>query len=482
VRRLFRHVLVYGTGRLALQLVAFVTLPVLTRIFTPADYGVIEAIATTVGIVALLGTLSLDQAAQRTYYDYSDDDVAERTEVLSSAFWTAVTWSGVLAFAVVLLRRPVSELLFGTDAYATIVALAVAALPISIATTFVLEVMRLRHQPGRYVLTSWFGAALSVTLILTFVAGFDGGLEGFYLAGIVSALPTLAVALALTRMPIRGVVKPARLRSMLVFALPLVPVALTTWLTQYADRYFVLHFASLRELGHYAIGGRLANVLLFALGAFAFAWSPFALELMARDPERERAARARALVYVAIAAGFGAICLSVYSREFLRTVTDPAFEDAYKVVGILCLGAVAAGLSAVLGTGITIARKTGYFARYAFYAAALNLTLNVLLVPPLGMVGAAIAAASTYTMLAVVYYRRAQLLDPAPFAPRRVLAIVLVAAALIAVGSSFTLDPVWMSVLAKLPLVALFPLTAWLLGWLDPEARAVLRLPAPALR
>jgi O-antigen/teichoic acid export membrane protein len=279
-------------------------------------------------------------------------------------------------------------------------------------------------------------------------------------------------------MPIRGVVKPARLRAMLAFALPLVPVAVTTWLTQYADRYFVLHFASLRELGHYAIGGRLANVLLFAMGAFAFAWSPFALELMGRDPARERVARARALVYVAIAACFGAICLSVYSREFLRTVTDPAFEDAYKVVGILCLGAVAAGLSAVLGTGITIARKTRYFARYAFYAAGLNIALNLMLVPPLGMVGAAIAAASTYTMVAFVYHHRAQLLDPAPFAPRRVLAIVTVAAAIIAVGSAFTIDPVWLSVLVKLPLVVAFLFAVWLFGWLDAEARAVLRLPA----
>jgi O-antigen/teichoic acid export membrane protein len=321
-----------------------------------------------------------------------------------------------------------------------------------------------------------------VTLILVFVAGFDWGLEGFYLAGIVSALPTLAVALGMSRVPIRGVVSLGRVRSMLAFALPLVPVALTTWLTQFADRYFVLHFASLRELGHYAIGGRLANVLLFAVGAFAFAWSPFALELMARDPEREHVARARALVYVAIGACFGAVCLSVYAREFLRTVTDPAFEDSYKVVGILCLGAVAAGLSAVLGTGITIARKTGYFARYAAYGAALNIALNLLLVPPFGMIGAAISAAATYGMIAVVYYRRAQMLDAAPFTPRQVLAIVLVAAAVIAVGSPFTLDPVWASVLVKLPLVAVFPLAAWLLGWLDSEARAALHLPAPAFR
>jgi hypothetical protein len=37
-------------------------------------------------------------------------------------------------------------------------------------------------------------------------------------------------------------------------------------------------------------------------------------------------------------------------------------------------------------------------------------------------------------------------------------------------------------VLVKLPLVAVFPLAAWLLGWLDSEARAALHLPAPAFR
>jgi O-antigen/teichoic acid export membrane protein len=363
-----------------------------------------------------------------------------------------------------------------------VVGLAVAALPVAVATTFVLEVMRLRHQPGRYVLTSWFGAAVSVVLVLSFVAIFDWGLEGFYLAGIVSALPTLGVALALSRVPMRFVFDLTRLRAMLAFSLPLVPVGLTIWLTQYADRYFVLHFASLQELGQYAIGGRLANVLLFAMGAFAFAWSPFALELMGRDAAQERLARARAFTYVAVGGCFAAVCLSVFSREFLRTVTDPSFEGAYKVVGILCLGAVAAGLSAVLGTAITIARKTRYFARYAVYGAALNLSLNFILVPPFGMVGAAIAAATTYAAIAGLYYVRGQRLDPAPYAPRRVLGIVLVAIVLIAAGSSFTLDPVWVSVLAKIPFALAFAVAAWLFGWLDAEARTFLRLPAPAFR
>src|SRR6185436_7594288 len=111
------------------------------------------------------------------------------------------------------------------------------------------------------------------------------------------------------------------LRIMLAYALPLLPVAGATWILQFADRFFVLHYASERELGLYGVGVRLSNVLLFAVTAFAVAWAPFILELYSRDRDGERIVRARAFSVVGLGLTFGAVCLAVWSREFLRTVT-----------------------------------------------------------------------------------------------------------------------------------------------------------------
>lgn len=119
LRRLFRHVLVYGAGRLGIQLFVLLTLPIMTRILTPADYGVIEAVATMMSVVAIFATLSLDSAVQRSYYDYAPEQVTERKRVVSTALWATVAWSGAIAAGIILGSRALSGLLFGSSKYAS---------------------------------------------------------------------------------------------------------------------------------------------------------------------------------------------------------------------------------------------------------------------------------------------------------------------------------------------------------------------------
>jgi O-antigen/teichoic acid export membrane protein len=482
LRTLVRQVAIYGSGRLALQLLSFVTLPIMTRILSPSDYGVMEVIATLLAAIAIVASLSLETAAQRSYFDYGPEEVKGRRIVLSSAFWPMVGWAALLTLIVVLLSSELSRLLFGTDSYETVVTLAILALPVGVATTFFLEVMRLRQQPTRYVLVSWFGAGVSVALILYLVAVDDRGLEGFYLAGVLGAIPTMLVAYVVVRGAIALTVQWRAFRTMLIFALPLIPVAATAWVLQFADRLIVLRFADLHDLGIYALGVRLSNILLLGISAFAFAWTPFILELFSRDREHERQVRARALTNVGFAAGLGAVCVSVYAREFFLTVTDPSFADAYKLVGVLSAGLYALALNVVTMTGITIARRTRFFAQYALYAAALNIALNFLLIPPLGIMGAAIATSLTYIALAVLYYGRAQALEPVPFDGRRVLELAALASVVIVVGTLVNIDPLWLSVLVKIPIVLAFPVVAWAVGWLDPGAARMLHLPPTGLR
>lgn len=477
MRTLFRQVLVYGSGRLALQLLSFISLPILTRVLTPDDYGVIEATTTLISVVGIIATLSLDSAAQRSYFDYTPERERERRVVLSSAFWPIVAWSSVLTLLVVLLREPLSDALFGTPENGSVIALAMAAFPLAAASTFFLEVMRLRQQPTRYVLLSWFGSLVSVFLILYLVAIADFGLNGFYAAGVISAVPTLVVAAALAPHSILPTVNWGELRRMLAYALPLIPVAATTWGLQFADRFFLLAFANLHDLGIYALGVRLSNVLLLAVVAFGVAWSPFILDLYSRSPADELTVRSRALTHVALAIAFGAVCISVYAREFFLVVTDPAFADAYQVVGILCLGIFALSLNGVTMTGISITRRTRYFAQYAVYTAIINVALNFLLIPPLHGIGAALATSLSFVALAVLYYWRAQRLYRADFDLAAVLKIAFAAGVTIAVGTFVNLEPLWLSALAKLPLVVGFVVAVWAAGCIDAAAIRYLRLP-----
>jgi O-antigen/teichoic acid export membrane protein len=479
LRRLAGQVLVYGSGRFGLQLFSLITLPILTRVFTPAEYGIVETISTFASIVAIAATLSLNSAVQRSYFDYTKDQIGERRLVVSTGLWATVAWSIAVCIALVVAARPLSELFFDTDDHADLVALALVALPLTIGTTYFQDVLRLLQQPGRYVLISFLATGLTVAFVLWFVLVADRGLEGVYLGGLVAAPVPLAVAWWLVRDTLAARFSGIELRLMLAYALPLLPVAAATWVMQFADRFFVLHYASTTELGLYGVGIRLTNVLMFAVIAFGVAWAPFILDLHSRDADAERRVRARAFTAVGIVLGFGAVCLGVWAREFFRTITDPAFEDAYKVVGLLLGSVVALGLNGVTMTAISISRRTVYFAYYAAVTSVLNIGLNFALIPPFGMVGAAAASVATTATLAVLYYVRAQKLDRAPFELRTVLAALTLAAVLVAAGSAIRLESVLLSALVKLPLVLAYPLVVWRFGWF-PLSAPLFRLPARA--
>ena len=52
--RVGRHTLIYGAGMMLSRAISFVMLPVYTRYLTPADYGVMELIGTTLDLIAII--------------------------------------------------------------------------------------------------------------------------------------------------------------------------------------------------------------------------------------------------------------------------------------------------------------------------------------------------------------------------------------------------------------------------------------------
>lgn len=473
--RLGRDLLIYGSGRIAFQFLIFLSIPVLTRILSKDDFGVIETMTSITAALAVVVVLGLDSASQRSYFDYREDQVDERRRVLSTTFWTLLCWSTFLVGVLILIAGPISRALFGSETYRVVVTVAIAVVAVETMFLFVQEVLRVRHEPMRYAALSVLWGIATIGLMLALVGIFDKGLRGYYLGFLIGGLSAVIVGLVVIRDAVRFTFDTRELKVMLAYGLPLVPLSASTWIIQLVDRFFLLHYASKAEVGVYGLGVRLANLLMLAVVTLGLAWSPFVFELAQRAPEEEREVRGRSLTYTAILLGFGALVISIFAREAFLTVTDPKFEQAYRVVGLTAASVVFIGLNAVTMTGISLRRRTGYFARYAVYVAVLNIALNFLLIPRYGMVGAALATALTYAVLSSLYYYRAQLLDRAPFQAGKVLAILSITGVLIASGTFVNLDPLWLSVLVKLPLVVVFPLAMFAIRALDPEAIELLR-------
>ncbi len=220
---------------------------------------------------------------------------------------------------------------------------------------------------------------------------------------------------------------------MLAFGLPLVPAALVAWLLALIDRLMLAKLDDLDGVGKFGIAARITLLLMLAVNAFMLAVGPFLYSLYARDPELEKAARGRMLTYLTFILALGALLATLFAHAVLSVVA-PAFLDSEWAVGPLAFGVVAYGASALLTLGFSLARRTVRLALMSLVAAATNIALNLALIPLFGFVGAALATACGYLVLAATYYVASQRVYPTPYELRRVVTIFFAAALFACVG------------------------------------------------
>ena len=126
--------------------------------------------------------------------------------------------------------------------------------------------------------------------------------------------------------------------------------------------------------------------------------------------------------------------LTLLSPWIVDWLAAPSFEDSSRVVGPLAFAAVAFGGYIVVAIGVGRARRTQFNWVVTGAAAAVNVTLNLILIPPYGMMGAAVATIAAYATMFVGMSWWAQRIYRVPYQWRRVLTAALAGAALAVAG------------------------------------------------
>lgn len=442
LRTLGRQTLVYGLSGAAPQIVGLLTLPIIARVLTTADYGVLELAIVSVGLIGIFADLGLASASQRSFFDYTEAQETERRGVLTTTLVTMTVSACVLATVTVALRVPIARALFGTSNQAAVVTWMAAMLVTTQFALFAREVLRLHFWASAYLVSSILAAVLGGIVSVIGVAVLNGGPQAMLAGGVLGAATSATYGMLRARGRYVGRFSRVELRRMLSYGAPLVPTALSIWALVFVDRLLLQHLGSLSQVGEYAVANRLASLLLLAVTAFGIAFSPFALDLRTRNPEHERAVRAQALTAVVSVLAVIAATTSVFAREALR-VLAPSFEGATKAVGLLCLGTLLYGIASIVMLEISIARKTHIFAAYSAIGAVVNIALNLVLIPPLGIVGAGVATVAAFFVLAVGYWWHAQRIAYTPYDTTLIVELVVASIAAGALGL-LPLGPVYL--------------------------------------
>jgi O-antigen/teichoic acid export membrane protein len=465
LKRLGKHSVIYGLGGLVSRILAVLLLPLYTRYLSPSDYGKVEtliALTTVTGIVLRFG---ISSAFFRFYFDSPERE--QRRLVLRTSFWFTMAMATAGLVLGLALSPQISELLFGSDGDTELVAAAFVGLWGGMNYEQLTSLFRVEERSVAFVSASLANILLTIGTTLLLVVALEQGPLGVIVGNFTGTLLVYFALLGYRREQLGLQLDRRLLREMNRFGLPLVPTALFLWTTNFSDRLFLVKLADTEEVGLYSVGVRIASAMVLLLTAFRLAWPAFAFSI--EDEREARRTYAYVLTYLVLVTTWVATALTLLSPWIVDWLAAPDFATASTVVGPLAFAAVAFGAYIVVAIGVGRARRTQFNWVVTGAAAAVNVVLNLVLIPPYGMMGAAVATIAAYATMFAGMSWWAQRIYRVPYQWRRVLT-----AALAGVGLAVLGKLVGGGLPVALTLALVYPLALLPLGfYLPAERRAI---------
>lgn len=472
--RLGRDSLFYGVLDAANRFVGIFLVPLYTRVLSPADYGGFDLVNTLAVVAYTVFCLGLDSALSFHYHAAGDEEGARRRAAVTALYaWGGATLAGALLLAAV--RGPVAAVALPQVPGAPyLLLLAALSLPLQAVTQVQMLVLRLRFSFRRYAVLSLGLLLTTVALNAYFVLYLRRGVEGILLAQLCARGLLAVVGTLLTRRDFAAGGDRALARRMVRYGAPLVLSNLSFWLVVYLERYALLRFASLDEVGLFGVATRIATFVTLVSMAIDMAWVPFALSIH-REPDAP-ATYARALTWYLLLAGLAGTVLAVFAHDALVVLTTPLYYPAHVLVAPVVAALVLRGAFNIVAIGAFVRERTDELTAVSLGSAAGHVLLLLALVPVLGALGAALATLAARVLGLAVLHARTRRLFPVPYEWGRIARMAAVFAAAAIAGAMLAGRPLWVSVAAKALLVLPAALAAlWLAGAVPRGDLAALR-------
>ncbi|MGC2697695.1 MAG: oligosaccharide flippase family protein [Candidatus Angelobacter sp.] len=418
LKTLYRHSSHYLGGRIAVMLLGFVSFPLFTRVFSVADYGSINLIVNTVLLLTVLSKFGFQHAVQRYYPESatsSDPDTLRR--YYSTLFYATALMAAVLSLLFVV------SIFFGAGRFLGITAsgtllLAGALIMIRSLRSMQMNLMQMENKTRLFNGMDILQKAATIGLVCLLLFSWKKTVFAFFLGMVVvegaillQYLPVLAKRHLLSL----KMFDTAFLRTALAFSFPLMAAEISWVVLDSGDRFFIQHYLGAQSLGFYAAAYGIAIYLQDVLMApLQLALFPICMKVW--NSEGKKATQdflSRSLEQFMLVAVVVVCVAIVTSRDVIVLLASKKFQQAHTLLPFLVIGLVLSAVTIYFRPGLLIHKRASKIASATFYASVLNIGLNVILLPRIGLVGAAIATMVSYG--GIVLFLAFQSLHVLPF-------------------------------------------------------------------
>jgi O-antigen/teichoic acid export membrane protein len=427
---------------------------VLIRLYThkldTPQYGILELTDLLLLLLPQLVGTNLLGAMTRFFYDHTEE--RDRRAVISTTTIVLGLLAWVVTAIAIVFEEPLAAFLFTRGELSRLTAehivyfrIAILTVPFSLTTRAGIQYLQIHHLSGASVGFQVVKMLVEIALKLWMLFGLEWGVKGFLLSILIGeALGTVTLTAWVL----------AKIRPRLVwrvfvplvgYTLPLVPVGLCQLGLHQFDRLMLKYLgpdspivAGASEtvadswVGIYGLGYKIAFLLHTAvLTSFMQIWQPWIFGMHESEERAETTERVGTWALLTLAAIY--VPAILFGRQAVDLLAgQESYREAWRVAPWVALSYLFYGAYSISQVTVFVAKRTWPLFWINLGCLALNVALNFVLIPRIGVLGAAVATLGTFAVLALLGTRASRALGQRSFQRGRALAVFAVA-----IGSAF---------------------------------------------
>lgn len=394
-KKFFRDLGIYGLGVIGTRIITFLMLPLYTYFVDKSDYGYFDLCLNICLLLIPVVTLQLREGAFRFLLVSQSED--ERTSIITCVYkqFFVNLLIGTIIFFFIYFSFDISYL------PETAILLAVMSFH-----EIILQVTRGLGKNKVYATSNFLNAFFIGILSVLFIVVMKMGVEGIYLTNILARLLSIAY-IEFNSHTFRHFSLKLNAwhncKHILGYTLPLIPISMCYWVTSSCDRLFIKHFIGLEMNGLYAVAVRLTLIIQTLSIVFYQSWQETAL-LQYESKDRD-AFFSKVFSSYAFVLTFILICYTFALKMCYGWLIEARYSESLKFIYPLGVAALLNALAtSFYDLGYQCAKETKRAINAVLLTAILNLILNMLLVPRIGIWGVIVTSITCYMFMNIYRY------------------------------------------------------------------------------
>lgn len=388
----------------------FVALPILTRILTKEDYGILALAQIYAILVSGFADFGMRASYDRNFFKYRSDKIKSAQLLFSTLFFVILNFV-FLASVTFFFRNTFAKLIIRDAQYGNLLFVALCAQFSSTVSYYYYSYFKNSEFATKFTSYTIAQNIINVVLSLFMVAYIKTGVIGIVYAQLLSGL----IIFSAQSYKFLIMLKPSLDKSILLESIkisyPLTPTIFSGVIGTQFDKYMIGLLATIGGVGIYSIGQKVSSVAFTFMTAIQNVFSPQVYRRMFDLEEKGGESIGRYLtpfIYISIAFAF---IIAVFSEEIISILTPVSYHGAIDIVTVLAMYYGFLFFGKITPMQLIYSKKTFTCTVLSTISIGSNIALNIIFIMKWGAIGAAwgtflavVISGSIYFMVAQKYY------------------------------------------------------------------------------